>query len=140
MQVDNGARMRDARLPVVKAAAICFFFFKQKTAYEIVSRDWSSDVCSSDLALLLTLRLLRWEPPRSGAGLRVLLCISPSQFRGELRTAIARAQQSLGAAASPFDMGPRATRLLERGGDNRREYLPSRHALNLGAGAGWFYP
>ena len=26
-----------------------FFFFKQKTAYEIVSRDWSSDVCSSDL-------------------------------------------------------------------------------------------
>ena len=27
----------------------CFFFFKQKTAYEIVSRDWSSDVCSSDL-------------------------------------------------------------------------------------------
>ena len=27
-----------------------FFFFKQKTAYEIVSRDWSSDVCSSDLA------------------------------------------------------------------------------------------
>ena len=29
-----------------------FFFFKQKTAYEIVSRDWSSDVCSSDLAYL----------------------------------------------------------------------------------------
>src|ERR671924_1437069 len=28
---------------------IFFFFFKQKTAYEIVSRDWSSDVCSSDL-------------------------------------------------------------------------------------------
>ena len=29
---------------------VFFFFFKQKTAYEIVSRDWSSDVCSSDLA------------------------------------------------------------------------------------------
>src|SRR5881275_1285899 len=27
----------------------CFFFFKQKTAYEIVPCDWSSDVCSSDL-------------------------------------------------------------------------------------------
>ena len=26
-----------------------FFFFKQKTAYEIIQRDWSSDVCSSDL-------------------------------------------------------------------------------------------
>ena len=24
-------------------------FFKQKTAYEIMSGDWSSDVCSSDL-------------------------------------------------------------------------------------------
>ena len=26
-----------------------FFFFKQKTAYEMCGRDWSSDVCSSDL-------------------------------------------------------------------------------------------
>jgi hypothetical protein len=26
-----------------------FFFFKQKTAYEILDGDWSSDVCSSDL-------------------------------------------------------------------------------------------
>ena len=29
---------------------ILFFFFKQKTAYEIKECDWSSDVCSSDLA------------------------------------------------------------------------------------------
>src|ERR1043166_5732167 len=28
-----------------------FFFFKQKTAYEIPKRDWSSDVCSSDLCV-----------------------------------------------------------------------------------------
>ena len=28
-----------------------FFFFKQKTAYEMCGRDWSSDVCSSDLIL-----------------------------------------------------------------------------------------
>jgi len=27
-----------------------FSFFKQKTAYEIIAGDWSSDVCSSDLA------------------------------------------------------------------------------------------
>src|SRR5216117_4282349 len=26
-----------------------FFFFKQKTAYDIRKGDWSSDVCSSDL-------------------------------------------------------------------------------------------
>src|SRR3546814_10267544 len=29
-----------------------FFFFKQKTAYEMRISDWSSDVCSSDLAWL----------------------------------------------------------------------------------------
>src|SRR3546814_19873460 len=28
-----------------------FFFFKQKTAYEMRISDWSSDVCSSDLLL-----------------------------------------------------------------------------------------
>src|SRR3546814_4226661 len=30
---------------------VVFFFFKQKTAYEMRISDWSSDVCSSDLAL-----------------------------------------------------------------------------------------
>src|SRR3546814_5956395 len=29
-----------------------FFFFKQKTAYEMRISDWSSDVCSSDLSKL----------------------------------------------------------------------------------------
>src|SRR3546814_1349045 len=28
-----------------------FFFFKQKTAYEVRISDWSSDVCSSDLTV-----------------------------------------------------------------------------------------
>src|SRR3546814_9147209 len=28
---------------------VCFFFCKQKTAYEMRISDWSSDVCSSDL-------------------------------------------------------------------------------------------
>src|SRR3546814_1337006 len=32
-----------------------FFFFKQKTAYEMRISDWSSDVCSSDLLDLLRL-------------------------------------------------------------------------------------
>src|SRR3546814_5241023 len=31
-----------------------FFFFKQKTAYEMRISDWSSDVCSSDLLSLRT--------------------------------------------------------------------------------------
>src|SRR3546814_3675054 len=33
-----------------------FFFFKQKTAYEMRISDWSSDVCSSDLAALAVAR------------------------------------------------------------------------------------
>src|SRR3546814_11054637 len=36
-----------------------FFFFKQKTAYEMRISDWSSDVCSSDLAARTILRVLR---------------------------------------------------------------------------------
>src|SRR3546814_4140522 len=37
---------------VVVLVVLCyfFFFFKQKTAYEMRISDWSSDVCSSDLA------------------------------------------------------------------------------------------
>src|SRR3546814_8151112 len=31
---------------------VLVFFFKQKTAYEVRISDWSSDVCSSDLARL----------------------------------------------------------------------------------------
>src|SRR3546814_1009822 len=31
-----------------------FFFFKQKTAYEMRISDWSSDVCSSDLLMIKT--------------------------------------------------------------------------------------
>src|SRR5881398_525332 len=34
---------------VVFFVCFFFFFFKQKTAYDMLSGDWSSDVCSSDL-------------------------------------------------------------------------------------------
>src|SRR5690606_40921404 len=64
-----------------------FFCFKQKTAYEI-SRDWSSDVCSSDLLLLVpggwqlpevaervvgALVQVHEEPHRPGGGAQRLL-------------------------------------------------------------------
>src|SRR3546814_3906340 len=32
---------------------LVFFFFKQKTAYEMRISDWSSDVCSSDLFIIM---------------------------------------------------------------------------------------
>src|SRR3546814_3794223 len=44
-------------------AWIVFFFFKQKTAYEMRISDWSSDVCSSDLLnarFLLNAANARW--------------------------------------------------------------------------------
>src|SRR3546814_6524690 len=42
------------RIRVMSFSVLCFslfFFFKQKTAYEMRISDWSSDVCSSDLLL-----------------------------------------------------------------------------------------
>src|SRR3546814_3947147 len=36
-------------LCVCRYFVVVFFFFKQKTAYEMRISDWSSDVCSSDL-------------------------------------------------------------------------------------------
>src|SRR3546814_5494843 len=67
---------------VVVISCLClFFFFKQKTAYEMRISDWSSDVCSSDPCHPRHLRLVdldaRLRPrrprivpqaPRSGAG------------------------------------------------------------------------
>src|SRR3546814_964933 len=59
---------------------IFFFFFKQKTAYEMRISDWSSDVCSSDLraggAIALKLVVLdeidtRIEQPRHLCGSRL---------------------------------------------------------------------
>src|SRR5213082_3576852 len=62
-----------------------FFFFKQKTAYEIVSGDWSSDVCSSDLpqacynalfqAASATLRDVAANPKRLGARVGILMVL-----------------------------------------------------------------
>src|SRR3546814_12334031 len=47
---------------------LCFFFFKQKTAYEMRISDWSSDVCSSDLnaaGLAETARLVEADGARA---------------------------------------------------------------------------
>src|SRR3546814_13673276 len=41
--------VRSLIVPIV----MFFFFFKQKTAYEMRISDWSSDVCSSDLKATL---------------------------------------------------------------------------------------
>src|SRR3546814_6077935 len=40
-----------AIISVLTRDYVVFFFFKQKTAYEMRISDWSSDVCSSDLKI-----------------------------------------------------------------------------------------
>src|SRR5881628_4037230 len=52
-----------------------FFFFKQKTAYEMSVSDWSSDVCSSDLGVL-TAAALRPADARPGSR-TAPVCVSP---------------------------------------------------------------
>src|SRR3546814_1722048 len=46
-------------------ALLPFMFFKQRTAYELRISDWSSDVCSSDLA-----DFRAWLAARAGTGLK----------------------------------------------------------------------
>src|SRR3546814_11198921 len=70
---------------------LVFFFFKQKTAYEMRISDWSSDVCSSDL------------PDRNGAdyamvamadgALPLPLHCSPKEARGPVAEALADAAE-----------------------------------------------
>src|SRR3546814_20458447 len=72
-----------------------FFFFKQKTAYEMRISDWSSDVCSSDLLLSEKLRLVIGAlfflhlfdrlRARRGIGGRALLEIPPARVPGAPR-------------------------------------------------------
>ena len=55
-----------------------FFFFKQKTAYEIKECDWSSNVCSSDLCILVVPKSAREET--GNASLPVLAGRPPGCF------------------------------------------------------------
>src|SRR3546814_6320278 len=77
---------------------VFFFFFNQKTAYELLISDWSSDVCSSDLSIsfevstawpswkriLLAQRLISTLPSASSSSLR----ISPTHLRGTMTSGI----------------------------------------------------
>src|SRR5213075_1211749 len=75
-----------------------FFFFKQKTAYEITRRDWSSDVCSSDLPGEHG-KLPFWKAP--GPGRPIELGRAIGRFTRELRStrrgdALRRLQEDIG--------------------------------------------
>src|SRR3546814_8395089 len=64
-----------------------FFFFKQKTAYEMRISDWSSDVCSSDLIRRLpTTTLMKKEAAcgRCRSRTRARYCYGRARFGGRL--------------------------------------------------------
>src|SRR3546814_7044458 len=52
--IDMGGRVGVRKIRVLCGGFDFFFFFKQKTAYEMRISDWSSDVCSSDLSCKLS--------------------------------------------------------------------------------------
>src|SRR3546814_7833379 len=96
-----------------------FFFFKQKTAYEMRISDWSSDVCSSDLVLLqprLAERqhlLGRGDLAEEGAR-----CLVDADV-GRLRRQHHRDQQSVGVDVLQLALGLRQDggEAVEEGGD-----------------------
>src|SRR3546814_12962126 len=58
------------------------FFFKQKTAYEMRISDWSSDVCSSDLATISATFPALFPTPVRFAGFAIAYNVSTSIFGG----------------------------------------------------------
>src|SRR3546814_2544355 len=66
-----------------------FFFLKQKTAYEMRISDWSSDVCSSDLLLIITI-----VAATVLAGLILTLLTAP-QYTAKSRIEVAREQANI---------------------------------------------
>src|SRR5216117_2106055 len=77
--------------------SLLFFFFKQKTAYEIRKGDWSSDVCSSDLPLPPAGRRIQPLDPSTAldavplADAMRALILADTQLRRHRFTAAARA-------------------------------------------------
>src|SRR3546814_2621083 len=77
-----------------------FFFFKQKTAYEMRISDWSSDVCSSDLDFGVNVSLGRRNPD-FGNVVSVMGSVTLPIFAGrrqEPRIAAAEAQAAAALA------------------------------------------
>src|SRR3546814_7566067 len=97
----------------------CFFFFKQKTAYEMRISDWSSDVCSSDLQPEFLAgegrgkarRLLQQHAERPRRQRRLQL--AQHQWRGRLSDPAARRAPLRCAGQFLLQMTPPGTRRSE---------------------------
>src|SRR3546814_1422740 len=81
-------------LLVFSLKLLFFFFFKQKTAYEMRISDWSSDVCSSDL----TAGRLSPSPPSDWSANG--LCIAPMTMTEGDRVAVRLGTGEVGVGAA----------------------------------------
>src|SRR3546814_5705809 len=111
-----------------------FFFFKQKTAYEMRISDWSSDVCSSDLIIggsgpapVAGIAIPDHPDIDRGAG-RDLGRIAAIEVELELsRQRIVGHRRSPDAGVKPAYMGKRQRRLQRDFLDRKSTRLNSSH-------------
>src|SRR3546814_3441091 len=101
-----------------------FFFFKQKTAYEMRISDWSSDVCSSDLSLFR-------QPAIRRPGLRSRRTASHASAVSDVAPTYVgvAASSSMVVSGSPFDTMaamPRSPVTLTTVRDMSRKWLTPR--------------
>src|SRR3546814_435540 len=122
-------------LLIVRVCVVNFFFFKQKTAYEMRISDWSSDVCSSDLPDY------RWESREAPDYFaEVVARILPPEARQEpaLTTALrlARHLRETSRQGAPIQSNTRETYEKIVGGEGGycSDYTQSFNALALAAG------
>src|SRR3546814_10730933 len=107
---------------------VCFFFFKQKTAYEMRISDLSSDVCSSDLIgrgfepfgaaearLKGDLDRAPEQVGKQARGLLALAMIGIAEFQRALRHAVEAREQHVGDAIERgqprFDRRPKRVQI-----------------------------
>src|SRR3546814_17914691 len=93
-----------------------FFFFKQKTAYELRISDWSSDVCSSDLAGGDQRVIGRKDHRHVRLAFRIVpaklstICASPSPCttrpRRKISRPVSRTRSTIASSGSPLRPAP----------------------------------
>ena len=102
----------------VGVTTVGVFFFKQKTAYEIYQCDWSSDVCSSDLA----------ESRKQGAMMQAIDKIYPKRFGADWRNRIDALFKKYGSQANQLISKNSFSPVLT---DDERDFV---RMVELGAG------
>src|SRR3546814_5800100 len=104
----------------VVLSSFLFFFFKQKTAYEMRISDWSSDVCSSDLIPnenLMTQEVENWSYSDRNVRVRIPVRVS---YKSDLERAQALMMRA--AVESPRTLdSPKPNVRLTAFGDSRSE-------------------